>query len=82
MTTAASVGSDHQVDAPPLLCPTTGGEMHQQPRVVQVGSWLTPQDLADVAIGHALVGVADGVRDRLATARAVVDQALAAGTPT
>lgn len=82
MTTAASVGSEHQVDAPPLLCPTTGGEMHQQPRVVQVGSWLTPQDLADVAIGHALVGVADGVRDRLATARAVVDQALAAGTPT
>lgn len=66
----------------PLICPTTGGEMHQPPRVVQIGTELTPGDIADVAIGHARVSVASGVVERLAKARAVVDSALEAHTPT
>ncbi len=65
----------------PRICPTTGGELHRPPRVVRIGDRLTPEDVADVAIGHAVVTVGDGVRDRLAHARLLVEQALAAGTP-
>jgi len=68
--------------ATPRICPTTGGEMHAEPRVVRIGDRLTPQDVADVAIGHAVVTVEHGVHDRLVRARRIVDSALAAGTPT
>ena len=68
--------------APPQICPTTGGEMHKQPRVVRIGDRLTPEDVADVAIGHAVVTVQDGARERLVRARRLVEETLAAGTPT
>lgn len=66
-----------------LICPTTGGELHEERRVVELGSRLTPQDVADVAIGHAVVTVDRAVVGaRLSRARAVVDETLASGTPT
>lgn len=67
----------------PQLCPTTGGVMHADRRVVKIGSRLTPKDVADVAIGHAVVEVDRAEVDaRLAAARGVVDGALEAGVPT
>lgn len=72
--------STQHVTAP--TCPTTGGTLSMPLRTVQVGGPLTPRDVADVAIRHARVEVAPGVRERLARARAVVDRTLAAGIPT
>ncbi|HQY98426.1 MAG TPA: aromatic amino acid ammonia-lyase [Propionicimonas sp.] len=63
-------------------CPTTGGRMNQPARVVSIGSELTPEDIADVAIGHASVALDAAVLRRLADARAHVDDALATGVPT
>jgi histidine ammonia-lyase len=67
----------------PQACPTTGGVLHADRRVVEIGTRLTPQDIADVAIGHATVTVDRPAIDaRLAGARAHVEGALAAGVPT
>ncbi|MFT4110967.1 aromatic amino acid lyase, partial [Propionicimonas sp.] len=66
-----------------LACPTTGGRMSAERRVVVLGSTLTPRDIADVAIGHAVVAVdRQAIDARLARARAVVQAALDAGVPT
>lgn len=66
-----------------LACPTTGGRMNAARRVVRLGSGLTPEDVADVAIGHAVVEVdRAAVEARLAAARALVKDALEAGVPT
>ncbi|HOC12911.1 MAG TPA: aromatic amino acid ammonia-lyase [Propionicimonas sp.] len=57
--------------------------MNHQPGVVVIGSELTPEQVADVAIGHATVALSGNeVLERLARARAVVDDALATGVPT
>lgn len=72
--------STHHITAP--TCPTTGGTLTAPLRTVLVGAPLTPRDVADVAIRHARVDVAPGVRERLARARSVVDNTLAAGIPT
>ena len=65
------------------LCPTTGGVMHEEKRVVEIGSTLTPRDIADVALGHATVSVDwPLVGGRLTRARALVEDALSAGLPT
>ena len=64
------------------ICPTTGGWMHSERREVRLGEPLSPKDVADVAIGHATVGVELGaVAATLARARAVIDQTLASGVP-
>lgn len=68
--------------APVATCPTTGGRMATPMRVVRVGGPLSPRDVADVAIRHAAVEVAPGVRERLERARELVDRTLAAGIPT
>jgi histidine ammonia-lyase len=66
-----------------LACPTTGGRMNAERRVVVLGTTLTPRDVADVAIGHAVVAVdRAAVHARLARARAVVQATLDAGVPT
>lgn len=67
---------------PELTCPTTGGTLREPLRTVWIGGPVSPRDVADVAIRHAHVAVAPGVRERLARARAVVDATLALGTPT
>lgn len=64
-------------------CPTTGGRMTTERRVVRLGPGLTPADVAAVAIGHAVVEVDRVAVDaRLAAARALVSDALEAGVPT
>ncbi len=66
-----------------LTCPTTGGRMSSDRGVVRIGSRLTPRDIADVAIGHAVVEVDRAAVDaRLAAARSLVEDALGAGIPT
>ncbi len=66
-----------------LVCPTTGGRMSHDRRVVEIGSTLTPRDVADVAIGHAAVAVDQTkVGARLSAARLLVEDALLAGVPT
>jgi histidine ammonia-lyase len=67
----------------PQLCPTTGGEMHEEKRVVEIGSTLTPRDIADVALGHATVVVNwPVVGARLTRARVFVEDVLTGGVPT
>lgn len=81
-TVVADLYADAEVPAG-LACPTTGGRMGQARRVVEVGSTLTPRDIADVAIGHASVSVDRAVIGaRLTRARDLVEDALVAGVPT
>lgn len=71
------------VEGASLICPTTGGTMSARQRVVRVEGPLTSLDVAEVAIGHAVVASdTEAVHARLTRARALVTATLAAGVPT
>ncbi|GMA21165.1 aromatic amino acid ammonia-lyase [Arsenicicoccus piscis] len=63
--------------------PHDRGTLNDARRMVTIGEQLSAKDVADLAIGHAVVHVdLPRVHERLGRARAVVETALASGMPT